>query len=116
VGWLGGLLIWVSAMAVLAPLNLGGYEVTSEARVEGQIQTSLTQTGASGAAERLRRSAAQLTPVYGLLTILLSHRPAGGGGGPAGGGDPRHVDDGDLGHHAGRRADRATRRASRARR
>jgi trk system potassium uptake protein TrkH len=40
VGWLGGLLIWVSAMAVLAPLNLGGYEVTSEARVEGQIQTS----------------------------------------------------------------------------
>jgi trk system potassium uptake protein TrkH len=72
VGWLGGLLIWVSAMAVLAPLNLGGYEVTSEARVEGQIQTSLTQTGASGAAERLRRSAAQLTPVYGVLTILLS--------------------------------------------
>jgi trk system potassium uptake protein TrkH len=72
VGWLGGLLIWVSAMAVLAPLNLGGYEVTSEARVEGQIQTSLTQTGASGAAERLRRSALQLTPVYGVLTILLS--------------------------------------------
>jgi trk system potassium uptake protein TrkH len=72
VGWLGGLLIWVSAMAVLAPLNLGGYEVTSEARVEGQIQTSLTQTGASGAAERLRRSAAQLTPVYGVLTIALT--------------------------------------------
>jgi trk system potassium uptake protein TrkH len=72
VGWLGGLLIWVSAMAVLAPLNLGGYEVTSEARVEGQIQTSLTQTGAAGAAERLRRSAAQLTPVYGVLTIILS--------------------------------------------
>jgi trk system potassium uptake protein TrkH len=65
--WAGsaGLLIWVTAMAVLAPLNLGGYEVTSEARVEGQIQTSLTQTGAAGAAERLRRSAAQLTPVYG---------------------------------------------------
>jgi trk system potassium uptake protein TrkH len=46
--------------------------VTSEARVEGQIQTSLTQTGAAGAAERLRRSAAQLTPVYGVLTILLA--------------------------------------------
>jgi hypothetical protein len=103
VGWLGGLLIWVTAMAVLAPLNLGGYEVTSEARVEGQIQTSLTQTGASGASERLRRSAAQLTPIYGVLTILLSHRPAGGAGeDAAGGGDPRHVDAGDLGHHAGR--------------
>jgi trk system potassium uptake protein TrkH len=73
VGWLGGLLIWVSAMAVLAPLSLGGYEVTSEARVEeGRIQTSLTQTGASGAAERLRKSAAQLTPVYGVLTIVLA--------------------------------------------
>jgi trk system potassium uptake protein TrkH len=72
VGWLGGLLIWVTAMAVLAPLNLGGYEVTSEARVEGQIQSSLTQTGAAGASERLRRSAAQLTPIYGLLTILLA--------------------------------------------
>jgi trk system potassium uptake protein TrkH len=72
VGWFGGLLIWVSAMAVLAPLNLGGYEVTSEARVEGQIQNSLTQMGAAGAAERLRRSAAQLTPVYGVLTIALS--------------------------------------------
>jgi trk system potassium uptake protein TrkH len=33
----------------LAPLNLGGYEVTSEARVEGQIQNSLTQMGAAGA-------------------------------------------------------------------
>jgi trk system potassium uptake protein TrkH len=40
--------------------------------VEGQIQSSLTQTGAAGASERLRRSAAQLTPIYGLLTILLA--------------------------------------------
>jgi trk system potassium uptake protein len=73
VGWLGGLLIWVSAMAVLAPLSLGGYEVTSEARVEeGRIQTSVTQTGALGAADRLRKSAAQLTPVYGVLTVALA--------------------------------------------
>ena len=28
VGWMGGLLIWVAAAAVLAPLNLGGFEVT----------------------------------------------------------------------------------------
>jgi trk system potassium uptake protein TrkH len=72
VGWLGGLLIWVTAMAVLAPLNLGGYEVTSEARIEGRIQTGLTQAGAAGSSERLRRSAAQLTPIYGLLTIALT--------------------------------------------
>ncbi|MDG4648800.1 potassium transporter TrkG [Roseibacterium sp. SDUM158017] len=72
VGWLGGLLIWVSAMAVLAPLSLGGYEVTSEARIEGRLQSGLMPAGASGASERLARSAAQLTPVYLVLTLALA--------------------------------------------
>lgn len=72
VGWLGGLLIWVSAMAILAPLNLGGYEVTSEARIDGLVQTSATQTGVAGADDRLWRSAALLTPVYVLLTFTLA--------------------------------------------
>ncbi|MEO0865103.1 MAG: TrkH family potassium uptake protein, partial [Pseudomonadota bacterium] len=31
VGWLGGLMMWVAASAVLAPLNLGGFEVTARA-------------------------------------------------------------------------------------
>ncbi len=31
VGWFGGLLIWISASAVLAPMNLGGFEVTVSA-------------------------------------------------------------------------------------
>ncbi len=72
VGWFGGLLIWVTAMAVLAPLSLGGYEVTSEARTEGQVLSSLTQPGAPGAAERLRRSARQLAPIYLVLTVSLA--------------------------------------------
>lgn len=72
VGWLGGLLIWVSAMAVLAPLSLGGNEVTSEARVQGRIETSPTHRGTIGAGERLQRSAAQLTPIYGVLTVALA--------------------------------------------
>jgi trk system potassium uptake protein TrkH len=72
VGWFGGLLIWVTAMAVLSPLSLGGYEVTSEARSEGQVLSSLTQPGAPGASERLRRSARQLTPVYFVLTVVLA--------------------------------------------
>ena len=29
VGWMGGLLIWVSSAALLAPLTLGGFEVTA---------------------------------------------------------------------------------------
>jgi trk system potassium uptake protein TrkH len=72
VGWLGGLLIWVTAAAVLAPLSLGGYEVTSEARIEGQLLTGGAQRGASGPGERLRRSAAQLAPIYLVLTLALS--------------------------------------------
>src|SRR6056297_936249 len=31
VGWAGGFLMWVAAIAVLAPLNLGGYEVLANA-------------------------------------------------------------------------------------
>jgi trk system potassium uptake protein TrkH len=72
VAWFGGLLIWISAMAVLAPLNLGGYEVTAEARIEGRVQTGLTQAGAHGADVRLKRSAAQLAPVYLMLTLVLA--------------------------------------------
>ncbi|MEN8838413.1 MAG: potassium transporter TrkG, partial [Celeribacter marinus] len=33
VGWLGGLFAWVTAIAVLAPLNLGGFEVLSARQV-----------------------------------------------------------------------------------
>ncbi|MEM6658537.1 MAG: TrkH family potassium uptake protein, partial [Pseudomonadota bacterium] len=29
VGWMGGLLMWISAAAILAPLSLGGFEVTA---------------------------------------------------------------------------------------
>lgn len=72
VGWLGGLLIWVSAMAVLNPLGLGGAEVTAEARVAGGLPSNASQTGAIGPAERLRASAAQLAPIYLVLTVTLA--------------------------------------------
>ena len=42
VGWLGGLVIWVSAAAILAPLNLGGFELTSSAEL-GQLDERLSQ-------------------------------------------------------------------------
>lgn len=71
VGWFGGLLIWITAFAVLAPLNLGGYEVTSEATVQGKIVNARGQMRAAGASERLRKHAARLTPIYTGLTIVL---------------------------------------------
>ncbi|WP_342665296.1 hypothetical protein [Roseicyclus elongatus] len=72
VGWLGGLLIWVSAMAILAPLNLGGYEVTSEAHLAGRVASSSQQMRAARPSQRLRRAARRLTPVYAGLTVILA--------------------------------------------
>ncbi|MBC6438735.1 MAG: TrkH family potassium uptake protein [Rhodobacteraceae bacterium] len=71
VGWLGGFLIWVTAVAVLAPLNLGGYEVTSEARVSGRVMVSTGQMQAATPAERIRRHATRLAPIYMILTFIL---------------------------------------------
>lgn len=71
VGWFGGLLIWVTAFAVLAPLNLGGYEVTSEATVQGKVMNARGQMRAAGASQRLRKHAARLTPIYVGLTVTL---------------------------------------------
>jgi trk system potassium uptake protein TrkH len=40
VGWMGGLLIWVAAIAILAPLNLGGFEVTPNEAGQGAAPTT----------------------------------------------------------------------------
>ncbi|MFT6932533.1 MAG: trk system potassium uptake protein TrkH [Paracoccaceae bacterium] len=74
VGWLGGFLIWVTAVAVLAPLNLGGFEVTSEAQNSVMVNSS-TQMRSAAPGERLRRHAIRLAPIYigltGVLWMLL---------------------------------------------
>ena len=70
VGWFGGLLVWTTAAAVLAPLNLGGFEVTAETRT-GKVVSSSAQMKAAGPGLRLRRTMRQLAPIYiGLTTIL----------------------------------------------
>ncbi|MBF9042127.1 TrkH family potassium uptake protein [Rhodobacterales bacterium HKCCE4037] len=72
IGWIGGLMIWITAFSILAPLNLGGYEVTSEARVQGQVVNSRGQMQAANASERLRKNAMRLTPIYLGLTVALA--------------------------------------------
>ena len=42
VGWLGGAFLWVSALAILAPLNLGGFEVGSGSEQQGRF-TQISQ-------------------------------------------------------------------------
>ncbi len=70
VGWLGGLMIWVCAAAVLAPLNLGGFEVTARAE-PGQDSLRLDRFHRASSGRRLARSTAQLAPVYVALTGAL---------------------------------------------
>lgn len=70
VGWGGGLLLWISASAVLAPLNLGGFEVTARGE-PGQDETVLSRFERATPAKRLAQSTRVLAPVYLGLTGAL---------------------------------------------
>ncbi|RUS60388.1 TrkH family potassium uptake protein [Pseudorhodobacter sp. E13] len=71
VGWMGGFFVLLSAVAVLAPLNLGGVEVLS-GRVPGRGAQGAEQiTHGANPSERLIRHASALFPVYFGLTLLL---------------------------------------------
>lgn len=72
VGWQGGFFIWLVAAALLAPMNLGGFEVGSAdgagqgAAVAGAVGFRPRESG-----DRLILTARALLPVYVGLTILL---------------------------------------------
>jgi trk system potassium uptake protein TrkH len=70
VGWAGGLLIWVSAFAVLAPMSLGGFEVTVRAE-PGQDDAVLGRFQRARPARRLALAVRALVPVYAGLTLVL---------------------------------------------
>ncbi len=70
VGWMGGLMIWVAAAAVLAPLNLGGFEVTWAA-APGSLGAQTDRFQRADLLRRVIRSTRQLVPIYGLLTAVL---------------------------------------------
>ncbi|MFD1158044.1 TrkH family potassium uptake protein [Roseovarius aestuarii] len=70
VGWAGGLLVWVSASAVLAPLNLGGFEVTASAE-PGQGEPVTGRFERASMDKRIRQITMQLGPIYVGLTAAL---------------------------------------------
>lgn len=71
VGWMGGFLILVAAVAILAPMNLGGMEVIS-GRVPGRGTEGLGQiTRTADPSRRVMRQSVALFPVYGGLTLAL---------------------------------------------
>ncbi len=69
VGWGGGFFILLAALAVLAPLNLGGFEVLSGGAVGRGVGGQITRV--ADPSERLMRYTLVLFPVYGGLTLLL---------------------------------------------
>lgn len=71
VGWLGGLLIWVAALAVFAPMNIGGFEVRAAARGEDPSLGQITGRQLHAPSERLVRFGAKLMPIYVGLTLAL---------------------------------------------
>ncbi len=70
VGWSGGLLIWISASAVLAPMSLGGFEVTVRAE-PGQDDAMLGRFQRAQPSRRVAQAARVLMPVYLGLTLVL---------------------------------------------
>lgn len=70
VGWMGGLLMWIAASAILAPLSLGGFEVTTRGE-PGRDIGGPRQMERFDPRRRLVRVAANLAPIYVGLTVLL---------------------------------------------
>ncbi|SIT78892.1 trk system potassium uptake protein TrkH [Yoonia rosea] len=72
VGWLGGLLVWLTAVSIFAPMNLGGFEVRATGNAGRGTSGGFTQIARiADPSERLVRYTLALTPIYIGLTTLL---------------------------------------------
>lgn len=72
VGWLGGLLMLVSAIAILAPLNLGGFEVYSGSEEGAAKSSARARIRTADVSERLIGFTVRLAPIYLGATLLLA--------------------------------------------
>ncbi|MCB1342043.1 MAG: TrkH family potassium uptake protein [Pseudooceanicola sp.] len=70
VGWLGGFLMWVAASAILAPLSLGGFEITSQGAPGRAVAGPMRGPGADPR-HRLARTTLALAPIYVGLTVAI---------------------------------------------
>ncbi|WP_293576354.1 potassium transporter TrkG [Phaeobacter sp.] len=70
VGWLGGLLMWIAASAILAPLSLGGFEVTARGEPGRGTDTPL-QMQIADPRRKLIAVTQTLAPLYAGLTLVL---------------------------------------------
>jgi trk system potassium uptake protein TrkH len=70
VAWMGGLMMWIAAYAILAPLSLGGFEVTTQGQ-PGRAQSADGYKQASDPRVRMTKAVRVLLPVYLGLTLVL---------------------------------------------
>lgn len=77
VGWMGGFFIWVSAIAILAPMALGGFEVRTRFGARGSALDTRLGAGHSQItrvadfSDRIRTYGVRLLPIYAGLTAAL---------------------------------------------
>ncbi len=69
VGWMGGLVMWIAASAILAPLALGGFEITARGQ-PGRAAPQPDKTTGADPRRRLLKITVTLTPVYAGLTVV----------------------------------------------
>lgn len=71
VAWLGGLFALIAALAIMEPLNLGGFEIKSS--IHGAKPSgALSRHVLSGTEDRILRQARIVAPIYCVLTLVLS--------------------------------------------
>ncbi len=70
VGWMGGLMMWLAASAVFAPLSLGGFEVTARGE-PGKLDMTGGQMQRAAPMKRWIKGAKLLVPVYAGLTLAI---------------------------------------------
>ncbi|MFD2175439.1 potassium transporter TrkG [Rhodobacter lacus] len=73
VGWMGGFFILVMAIAVLAPLRIGGFEIFFAGGFGQQsgVAPSFLRDGVSEPGERIAHYLRVLAPAYGGMTVVL---------------------------------------------
>jgi len=71
VGWYGGFVMWVAAIAILAPLRLGGFELVLTGAQVGRDGTMGRAMASDYPARRIFRHARALGPIYGALTFAV---------------------------------------------
>lgn len=71
VGWMGGFFVLLTAIAILAPMHLGGFEVMSAAAPGQGAAVGGLKEKAVDPSERVRRYFVTLFPAYAGLTLIL---------------------------------------------